>query len=137
MTGGLITAADGGHVPSVPGVHLTIIIGDGRTRAASVRRDVPGPGVATAEHPKFVGMTVAEALRGRGAPAHAPTVSPASIHLDDRGGVISLLDIADAFEALNDPGLDLDGMSAPVGGRPASEGLRHQLISAISQGRVY
>ena len=45
--------------------------------------------------------------------------------------------VADAFEALNDPGLDLDGMSAPVGGRPASEGLRHQLISAISQGRVY
>ncbi len=107
---------------------MTLIIGDGRTRAS-----IPSDAALEAGL-RFQGMTVAEALRRVGRAPEAPQPAAFSLAIDDRGGGISLLDIADAFAELTD-------QSRRQAGANSAEsdfgGLRRRLIDLIAEGRVY
>ncbi len=107
---------------------MTLIIGDGRTRAS-----IPSDAALEAGL-RFQGMTVAEALRQFGRAPEALQPAAFSLAIDDRGGGISLLDIADAFAELTD-------QSRRQAGANSAEsdfgGLRRRLIDLIAEGRVY
>jgi hypothetical protein len=59
------------------------------------------------------------------------------IQVEDRGGAISLLDIADAFEALTEQSRLCQAATPEPTAEPLDCALRRQLIACIAQGRIY
>jgi len=110
---------------------VTLIIGDGRTRAS-----IPSDAAAGADG-GYRGMTVAEALRRSGRSPEALRPAGFTVTVDDRGGGISLLDIADAFAELTDQSRMHADANPADPAEPALGGLRRQLIDLIADGRVY
>jgi hypothetical protein len=126
-----------GDGPDSPGPLLTLIIGDGRMRASSVGLGFPDDARGAADDDGFQGMTFAEALRRNGRAARLARTSGAIIQVEDRGGAISLLDIADAFEALTEQSRLRQATTSGPSAEPPDCALRRQLIACIAQGRIY
>jgi hypothetical protein len=126
-----------GDGPDSQGPLLTLIIGDGRMRASSVGEGFPDDARGAADDDGFQGMTFAEALRRNGRAARLARTSGAVIRVEDRGGAISLLDIADAFEALTEQSRLCKQATPEPTAEPLDCALRCQLIACIAQGRIY
>lgn len=119
------------------GPNVTLIVGDGRTRAAAQFGDPDGSSFLAGGLSDFRGMTVAEALRLNGLATRTPTMPGFGLAIEDRGGSISLLDIADAFEELTVQSEACENGYSDLTAHAALSELRVQLIQFISDGRIY